>query len=391
MQQKAFLSILSDYIANRPTHLGDSIDWNEMLDIAKKHQLTNIIIEQCENAYIDAGMQKRMLNYFMASMAVRARQEKIIFDVTSFLNENDIPYCIVKGKPITKYYHKPEHRSMGDVDLVLKSDDREKIHDYLLSMGFENISKNINHEWVYKKGNYEIEIHDKLIYPEVFNKESEEKFFNNFWPHVKDNELEMNFHFLYLINHLKKHLTSTGAGFRQFIDLCMVLKHCPEFDKDLVIEYLKESDMYEFARVVFLLCSYWFNDETLYFFNDGLKLGDDVLESKTKTIFENGVFGQYNKENKANVSVNNLRYSRFKFVSKIRILLIQFFPSYTNMLAMSRYAFLQNRPYLLPFAWAYRAFINIKNIKSFFEEKIKFASSAEQEKREKDLEQWNII
>ncbi len=392
-EQERFLSILSDYIYNRQTLLDENINWSELIEIAKKHQLLGIIIEQASGNKIDASAKNILVNHFAQMIKVKTIQEQCLSEVEEYLNSNNIQHCIVKGSVVAKYYYQEHHRSMGDIDIIVNSNDREKVHEYLISMGFENKSRNINHEWVYMRGVCEIELHDRLIYPEVFNKSCEEKFFNNLWDHVKNNELEQNFHFLYLIYHLKKHMTSTGAGFRQFVDLCLMLKNCSELDKPLIIKYLKQTEMTEFAKVIFSFCAYWFNDKSLRFFEGDFKLGPEVMKRQTEIIFRNGVFGGNNEDNRINVSVNNLRFSKFRLISKFRVILMQLFPSYNNLIATSKYDFLRKRPYLLPFAWVYRFCINAKkgNIKSFFEKKVNFASLEQQKKREEDLEQWKII
>ena len=392
-EREVFLSILSDYLHNRPTCLDEGVGWSTIIDIAKRHQLTSVILEQCAKIDVDASVHQTLVSDFARLFSIRTTQERIISDITSYLEKKNTLFCVVKGSVVAQYYQQFYHRSMGDVDIVVQSDDREKLHQYFMSMGFNNKSKNLNHEWVYTKGVIAIELHDKLIYPEVFNKECEETFFNNIWRHVSQNQMEPNFHFVYLIYHLKKHLTSGGAGFRQFFDLCLMLRNCTELNKATIIEYLEEAEMIGFAKVVFSLCARWFKDESLYFFNDNPKQDAAVLEAQTDTIFRNGVFGQYNDSNKINVSVNNLRFSRFKWISKLRVILMQLFPSYHNMIATSNYAFLEHRPYLLPIAWVYRFFVNAnkRRIKAFIQKKIRFASSDEQKARERDLKQWGII
>ena len=392
-ERELFLSILSDYIHGRTTCLGADVDWNVIFDISKKHQLTGIIIDQCGEMDVDEATQKMLANYFVNLLATRAKQEKNIAKIAAYLQENAIPYCVVKGSSVAKYYHQNYHRAMGDIDIVVKSEDREKVHRYMLSEGYDNKSKNINYEWVYTKGAVSVEVHDRLLYPEVFNKKCEEDFFNNIWCHVDGNEIEPNFHFLYLIYHLKKHLTSNGAGFRQFVDLAMLWKHCDALDKEAILDGLEKTEMTEFAKVIFALCAVWFEDEALNFFENGWKPEPEVLEAQTEAILQNGLFGQFNAKNKINISVNNFRSSRFKWVTKLCIILRQLFPCYHDMIATKNYAFLEHKPYLLLFAWIYRFFINVKKkkVKSFFDHKLKFASSEEQKQREKDLEQWRIL
>ena len=388
-----FLSILSDYLHNRPTQEPTDVDWRVVLDIAQKHQLTNIVMAQCANMKMDDTLQFALLQMFARILQVRTAQATFLSELCAYLDAQAKPYCVVKGSVVAEYYQQYEHRAMGDIDLLVHTEDREFVHQYLLSLGFENYSKNIHHEWVYEKKPLLIEVHDQLVYPEVFNKECEEAFFNDIWPHVSDNVLELDFHFVYLLYHMKKHLTSGGIGFKSFLDIALMIKGCPTLDCARIRAYLEKADMLDFAKVVFALCAYWFEDESLLFFDDAIVMPAEVLESKTEAIFRNGTFGQFNEDNKINVSVNNLRYSRYKWISKLRVFFQQAFPNYDNMIATSAYAFLEHRPYLLPVAWVYRFFTNAKKgkLKTFCERKINFASAEEQQEREKDLKEWKIL
>lgn len=388
-----FLSILSDYLHDRPTQSTADVDWRAILDIARKHQLTGIVLAQCPHMKVDDALQFALINNVARNVQIRAAQAAFLAELDAYLTENNKPHCVVKGSVVAQYYQQYDHRAMGDIDILVPTEDREFMHQHLLSLGFNNHSKNIHHEWVYAKGPIVIEVHDKLVYPEVFNKECEEVFFNDIWSRVSNNVLEANFHFVYLLYHMKKHLTSGGIGFKSFLDIGLMIKGCPSLDRALIREYLQKADMLDFAQVIFALCAYWFEDESMYFFDDKMALTEDVLESKTEAVFRNGTFGQFNDENKINVSVNNLRYSRFKWISKLRVLILQLFPSYENMIATSAYAFLEGKPYLLPVAWVYRFFINMKkeNLKTFRERKINFASADEQKEREKNLKEWKIL
>ena len=50
-----------------------------------------------------------------------------------------VPYVLMKGSAAGQYYPKPEYRSMGDIDLITKSEDFETACNDMLSGGYEEI------------------------------------------------------------------------------------------------------------------------------------------------------------------------------------------------------------------------------------------------------------
>ena len=57
--------------------------------------------------------------------------------LTKLLDDNSIPYVILKGWSSAYYYPKPDNRSFGDVDFLVNKDDIQKCVQLLLDNGFE--------------------------------------------------------------------------------------------------------------------------------------------------------------------------------------------------------------------------------------------------------------
>ena len=73
--------------------------------------------------------------------------------------ENNIDYSILKGCSSAYYYPRPDYRSMGDVDFMIKEEDYAKTNSLLLQNGFKRWSRNTKHHIVYTKKNIHIELH----------------------------------------------------------------------------------------------------------------------------------------------------------------------------------------------------------------------------------------
>ena len=117
----------------------------------------------------------------------------------------------------------PESRAMGDIDILIKECDRNKVKKLLTSNGFDCIKQN-GPVYNYVKNNVLFEIHTKLI-----NHYDEEPFCNAFDYAVFDGfegTFDNNFHFAYLIAHTAHHFKFYGAGIKLIVDQALSQKLC---------------------------------------------------------------------------------------------------------------------------------------------------------------------
>lgn len=156
-EQSFFLSVLSDHLHHKPTMTPTAVlDWNEITSIAKSHQVEGILYYQCKQPYFLQGYSSTLFYY--------TNRAKTIAALTERLNEVDIEHFIIKGASVATFYPVPALRTMGDTDLVVHREDRERTNEIMLGLGFKNLSSFDDREWVYYKGDMEFELHDHLMY-----------------------------------------------------------------------------------------------------------------------------------------------------------------------------------------------------------------------------------
>jgi hypothetical protein len=119
-------------------------------------------------------------------------------------------------------------------------------------------------------------------------------------------------------------------------------------------------------------------------------LSCEFIEQATAKILRNGVFGFNNKSNKNACIINQYLLSE-KGKASIQISMTKeaIFPSYKSMSSTPRYSFVNNRPYLLPFAWVYRWCTRWKNSKQRFESI--YIKNDKIQERKQYFEKWNLI
>lgn len=203
----------------------------------------------------------------------------------------------------------------------------------------------------------EIEIHHALLYDNAATLNTHRTFINDCWSYVHENELDWNIHFIFLLLHLHKHIMYSGAGFRQFMDLAVVIQQINTLNWDWIYTTLSNLGLDETARTWFGLIAIWFDIHA----PEAASLSDGQIKKVTEKIFANGVFGFHDKKNQNNQSFNAIYTSRYPQLKMLQRTLLVFFPSYDAVCHIDHYSFVKGKKWLLPAVWIYRAFRGIRH------------------------------
>lgn len=379
-EQKFFIQILADHLNGRETKCNDVLDWNILHDYARKHQVSGIVYTQAKD-YMPAEALNVFRQETIATIYNATIRDNDLATVTKALNENHIPYFIIKGPAVAVLFPNPKLRSMGDIDLVVHPEDREKCHNIIINSGYKCVSKQDDREWQYYKNNMELELHDRLVYDEAVNEKGQDEFFNDCWKYVHEGQLDWSFHLLFLIFHLRKHFMNSGVGFRMFMDLAVVAAKA-NIDWDTLTNNLKKTGMLEFTKKCYGFIGRW-----LYIYGPLIdQIDEDFFEEASQKVFTDGVFGFDNSENKTNISVNKVRNSKYPKLSLLLLSVEECFPSWKLLSGTSTYKYLRDNKLLLPIAWIHRLYRNVGKRKT----KIKVATARKYEERMLMMEKWGL-
>lgn len=361
-EQSFFLQVLSDHLNGRQTNPQENIDWSVIMTLTQNHQVNGIVYWQCKD-FLPDELGKRLRNKYFSELYFYYNREALFKQVKQAFSAAQIPFYTVKGLAVAQYYPIPALRTMGDCDIVVHTEDKEKANSVLISLGYENQSKAAK-EWVYYKNNLEFELHDHLLYDEFGSSKSSRMFTDaSAWKETVNTtdgtryELNWSFHFAFLLLHLKKHIIHYGVGFRQFMDLAVVLQHC-DLDWAWLRETMIELELLDFALVCLALLRRWFGIVCPV---ESKVLDEAFYEVSTEQIIKNGVFGFDNKTNSKNAAINTIiwRCGPLWWV-RVKVLLRSAFPTYQDMRYVPYYSFVNRRPWLLPAAWIYRFFRSVR-------------------------------
>ena len=386
-EQSFFLQVLSDHLNGRKTIGIDGLDWNTILYYARRHQVSGIFYVQAKE-YMPLEIVSLFQKEMVAIYLLQSNRECEMLEINRTLNNKKIPFFIIKGPVIGQLYPIPELRSMGDIDLVIQTNNRETCHDILLNRGYRCLSKQEDREWQYVKNGMEFELHDRLVYQEAVTERKQELFINNCWKYVKDGQLDWNFHLLFLIFHLRKHLINSGVGFRHFLDIAIVAQKV-KMDWKWIEDNLKKTEMSDFAKRCYGFIFRWFGVQTPLMSD----IDNAFFEQATEKIFADGVFGFGNKENDDSLVINQVRHDRFPKIGMIRLALCSVFPGRKELKDTIPYTYLDKYPVLLPIAWFHRMIRGSKKGKTnniILDIKNSFTSKDQIEKRIEMLNKWGL-
>lgn len=374
-----FIQILQDYLNQSCTIVPEYVDWNELILLSKKHDVGGIIYHQLKK---NENLNSLASTYYFTVCKSSQRSHDFEYVKNEF-KENNIPFIIVKGPIIANYYPIPELRTMSDIDLLIHLDYKEKICDVMKKLGYIQKGDSIDRDLHFYNNTIYFEMHPYLIYDdEIVEKKVFSKFFSNYWDYKENDSLNINYHFLYVLVHLRKHLLIEGAGFRQFMDVAVMMQKA-ELSWDWIIKKLQELDLYVFAKNVFLFIDKWFGFKSPI---NG-SISDELFEFSTRIILDNGVFGHQSVGAKNAMKAYNS--ARGKGTSTAIQLL---FPSYNVMRRIDCYNYIDGKKYLLPISWIHRFFYEIKHKKDGIEKLKNSVKDGEQvEERSYMIKEWGLL
>ena len=402
-EEAFFLGILRDLCAGRKTPKPDKLpDIPALARIAEAHDLGGIVYAQCRRWAEMLPGAGALRSDFLNDAAMSVNRADILRDIVRAFSEAGIPVIVMKGAVLREYYPEPALRSMGDIDLVVRPEDREESDRIMTeALGFRKFVVEPA-VWSYYIDKIMVEIHGRMFYEELSAGIDHPAYFDRVWEHCRRAPVfgilsdhlyvpDEGFHFLYLMAHTAKHVTVGGSGFRAYLDMAMAVRSAGKrTDWDRMGEELEKLGLFRFTKTCFSLCERWFGVTMPY---DKEPLDEEFCEKATAKTFADGVFGLENGENGTAGAAKDISLSADPYnVAAVKRGIRKFFPSYENMRITPWYSFVDGKPYLMPAAWAYRlGYCTVKK----FRESVHFLAQPFTEKaevvaRQEFLEEWGL-
>lgn len=357
-----FIELISAYINDRTPVSSENfnIDWNEIVYLAKIHSVQIPVFMSVDKLEKKPTVYNELKSQFLIAVNISAKQEYWMEEVIKKLTDNDIDHILFKGYVLRNYYPNKEARSFGDIDFLIKEEDREKSDKALKELGFEYDEDEYCKEvWTYHKDVLSLEVHTDIIYEKLF---SDVDYIGYFRKKLKNKvliskntyELRAEDHFVYLMVHLAKHFYNYGVGIRMIMDIAVMKKY---FKNNLDYEYinkeLKDIGLGKFANTIFYLCNKYLDCrfEGIYNVRN--------IETIMDYVIMHGVFGFDNKDGYV------VKFEEERGKNILSNVFRELFPDYETM--TKYYKWFTGLPkYMLLYGWIRRiiefAFSRNKNI-----------------------------
>ncbi len=344
------LELLRAFIYGEEPKLSGKSNIEELLKFAYRQKLLGIFAYMNKRWSLFDSKKAKSLDaaYYSALFESTVRCSKFL-KLSEFLSENKIEHMPVKGYYIRELYPVKELRSFGDIDILIHEKDRKRCDSLMKSLGY-TVKNDWEPTYSYIKDDEYYEIHTNLFDVRLKDRADMTEYFSSAWLHAKkDSGLrfvpDTEFHLIYIICHLAKHLSTGGAGIRMYLDVALyILRYDSVISWERTEEEFKKLGLERFFHTVLSAVNEWFYVKASCDFEN---FGEELSELLEFTL-DSDIFG-HSRDNSA-IKLRGEERSKRRTALKI------LFPPAEQL--ENRYTFLKRSRILLPLAWIVRVFKN---------------------------------
>lgn len=261
---RGILTLLKIAVTGRECPLPEGFTLEDANEIIQRQHLWPLAYEaalRCGFSPKTELMQLWRRKYYHA-LFQNERQLAALEQVLTAFRNNGISHMLLKGVRLKKLYPRPELRSMGDADILIHTEQYDRIKPLLLELGFHE-GVETQHELVWDREDLHLELHKCLF----------AKRLQDFYHHFGDGwklavpcenhsfELTPEDEFVYLFTHMAKHYRASGIGIQHVLDLYLYRAAHPEMDEARIRNTLSRLHLLEFYRNILELFDVWFGDK----------------------------------------------------------------------------------------------------------------------------------
>ncbi len=304
--QQVLIGLLKKSLFNFEANIPDNVDWQEVLEEAIFQSVVPFAYDA--TAGIENIPEEVLKKFKSHTVAVMFNNDKIVKaqgELCELFEKNDIKYAILKGLSIAKDYPKPDLRTLGDVDVLVRKNEYQKVKRFLIKNGYQLINNGDNHfHCTLKKSDVVFELHFEMTdFPNLEKAVALKKQLDNALNQVKNvkfgnNEFEslsQLYQALSLLLHMERHISKDGLGLRQILDWgFFVLNNGDFFESKENVDVLKKYGLYNFAIICTKLFNKYFLNQNIEnttadaLFDLSLKKGNFGVKREVEETYANG-------------------------------------------------------------------------------------------------------
>ena len=346
-ESEYLLHLLGAYVRGEAPESGSGMELEKLKHLAKIHSVEGVFAYMAMKHGLFPAERGAFRAQCMAVIGGYAKRAALADMLFGEFSRRGIDHVRMKGYVLKDYYPVPELRTFGDIDVVIRPEDREKCHGLMRELGYQ-VKTDWEPVYSYTKPLEYYEFHTELLETDISDVLDCREYFRDLWRHTVSTgehafEFTPEFHFLYLLAHLAKHVRGSGAGARMYLDLAAFILHFGEkADWSWIAGELEKTGLAAFANTALSFVERYFGVKSPL---ELKPVGVDTLEALADLTAEGGVFGRFALSG-GTVTLRSEETGRVAAIRK------RLFPAAKTI--ESRYTYLQKRPWLLPVAWVHR-------------------------------------
>ena len=304
----------------------------------------------------DGNVDEKLTELLYRTIYISANRFADFESLSQRLSEEGIAHMPVKGWYIKELYPIPELRTFGDIDILIRREDRERSNSLMLQSGYKT-KQDWEPSFSYQKGNEYYELHTELIDAELNSAPGLADYFSKAWEYAVNDggeryRLKPEYHFIYIVCHLAKHLYTSGAGIRMYLDIALALKKkSGELDFEFIRCEFERLGLGKFYATVVASVNDWFGI--------GIDVGTELIDKSVTDrllgyTLDSDLFGK--SRDHTLITLRNTELTKGEVIRRA------LFPDAQTL--EKRYTFVKGRKWLVPAALAMRVFKNSGRINS---------------------------
>lgn len=339
-------------------------DWNAIFKELRHQTVAGLPLEYLvQNIDLPDGLKDKLTLEAFAMVGAWTKLMEAQKSLLELLDQNNIDTVIIKGSAAAMNYPKPEYRSMGDVDFIVRADDFEKVAELMLANGYAyelgDVQANLHikgesyHHVEFVKDGVTFELHkhmsDTMQDPKINDRMRE--LTTSGMNHIVTSHIgpyefptfDTNLNGLIFIRHIIQHMHSGGIGLRHLIDWMMFVdRHLDDKTWNDSFEAWADSlNLKDTAKVFAKICQKYLGLRTddITWCADA---DDELCDFWMNQIMSSGNFGRKNKKEDEGATVLTKNKNIFTFLGSLQ------------RLGVSNWKSAHKHEFLVPFAWFYQ-------------------------------------
>jgi hypothetical protein len=249
--QRGVIALMKSAVLQKPQALPEGFEIREAMPLIRRHHIAALAYdgaERCGLTRKDPAVAK-LFQAYCSSLLVSEGQMREITRIFRAFEEAGIDYLPLKGCNMKTLYPKPELRTMGDADILIRMGQYERIVPVMESLGFVHKYES-DHELVWENRGLNVELHKYLI--PTYNRDLY-AYFGDGWQLAVSGggsrwDMTAEDTFVFLFTHFAKHYRDGGIGCRHVLDLWVYLRANPELNMEHVRSVLDRLSLLAFMK-----------------------------------------------------------------------------------------------------------------------------------------------